>query len=379
MGGDEVFCTDSRSSRWRGPVRGGPGRRRGGFVGDGSGADAGEGLEAEDLGGVGDVADGVLVGVGLDAAEGVVVLVEAGVAVVEFEADVGLGGVAEGDEGAEGVAWGVGEGLVEVVGAVGVGVEEADAGDGEVDALELAIELGDGAELGVGGEGKAAKECGESEVDGGGPEGGPAERNRHSGGAPYVRVCCESICSLSGSGWTCGFDDQHEAFDGADEDGGVEGEGGAGAGLPEFASDFDLACFVGSVDGADEGLPADHGGGAGEDLVAAGAEGDPGEAEGDDAESQAERRIAVAEVDLEFGDGGIDEGGEAEDESEDAGEGEGAVAGEFEFEEDKDGGGEEERTAVWRMGRRLRPKMPRRTRKVPRAPGTMVPGTLNSR
>ena len=86
---------------------------------------------------------------------------------------------------------------------------------------------------------------------------------------------------------------------------------------------------------------ADHGLRAGEDFAAAGSEGDPGEAEGDDAEAEACADGGCG-VDAQFGDGAVDERGEAEDEGDDAGEREDSVAAELCFEQHQDEGGEQQ-------------------------------------
>ena len=121
---------------------------------------------------------------------------------------------------------------------------------------------------------------------------------------------------------------------------GERGGGGVGeAGLPEFAADFDLA--GGGERGDDGGDLAEHGGGAGEDLVVAGAESDPGQEKGDAAEAEA-AGYGRGEVDAEFGDRGVDQGGEAEDEGADADGGEDAVACKLGFKDNHDDGGEEQ-------------------------------------
>src|ERR1017187_10040739 len=106
---------------------------------------------------MGEVAEGELADAGLGAAnepilagwgDEFVVLGIAGVAEVEFEADVWLGGVAQGDEFAEGVAGldgedRVGGGGVALLGAGDRGVEDAGGADGEIDAVELLLERSD--------------------------------------------------------------------------------------------------------------------------------------------------------------------------------------------------------------------------------------------
>ena len=111
-------------------------------------------------------------------------------------------------------------------------------------------------------------------------------------------------------------------------------------GLPELAADLDLT--GGGEGGAGDGGGADHGLRAHEGLVAVRLEGEPGEQEGDDAEAEACAE-GGAEVDAQFGDGAVDEGGEAEDEGDGSCECEHTVAGELGFEHHHDQGGEEER------------------------------------
>ena len=110
--------------------------------------------------------------------------------------------------------------------------------------------------------------------------------------------------------------------------------------LPEFAADLDLTGGgegrAGDCGGADHGLRAHEG------LVAVRFESEPGEQEGDDAEAEACSQ-GGAEVDAEFGDGAVDEGGEAEDERDGSCECEHTVAGELGFEHHHHQSGEEER------------------------------------
>src|SRR5271155_1184927 len=108
--------------------------------------------------------------------------------------------------------------------------------------------------------------------------------------------------------------DQDETFDAADVNRRTDGERcrAAQGGLPEFAANLDLA---GGVErSARDGSAADHRLRTGEDFASARAQGDPGEAEGDGSEAKA-RAYCRCGVDSQFGDGAVDEGGEAEDEA----------------------------------------------------------------
>ncbi len=169
-----------------------------------------------------------------------------------------------------------------------------------------------------------------------------------------------------------------ETIDGADPDGGSGGDGGGVVhpGLPEFASDLNLA--GGSERSADDGNAADHGLRAGEDFVAAGAERDPGEAEGDAAEGES-GGDGEREVDAQLGDRAVDQGGESKDERADAGGGEDAVAGELRLQRDQEECGDQQQDGGVADRQQVQPEDASRTSRVPSAPGTMVPGTLNSR
>ena len=97
----------------------------------------------------------------------------------------------------------------------------------------------------------------------------------------------------------------------------------------------------GGEGGLGDGDGAEHGLGASEDLAAAGADGDPGQTEGDDAETKACGEGGGG-VDALLGDGAVDESDEAEDQGDGAEESENAVAGELGLEDDEHDGGEEE-------------------------------------
>src|ERR1700761_3326129 len=112
-----------------------------------------------------------------------------------------------------------------------------------------------------------------------------------------------------------------------------------GLGLPELSVDEDLAArsegLLGDGDVPDEGLrPCD-------DLVAACANGDAHEEDGDESECDA-AGDGGRDMDTHLGDGAVNEGESSKDEREDAGGGENAVAGEFGFENEQGEGRDEE-------------------------------------
>lgn len=129
-----------------------------------------------------------------------------------------------------------------------------------------------------------------------------------------------------------GIDSEGQAVDLADYDLFSGGDGDSGDGVPEFAVDEDFSgrgeLGFRDTDFADQALLA------GDDFVAAGADGDAHQESGDDSERDAHGE-GGGEADAHFGDGAVDQEQAADGEKGDASGGEDAVAGEFGF------GGEE--------------------------------------
>ena len=133
-------------------------------------SDAGDGLDAQNVGEMEDPAEGVLVDAGLGSSDDVggEVLGVTGEAVVGFEANERGFGVAQGAEDADGGAGVLGD-LLLIGGIEGVGAgdslgDHADGGCAEIHAGELAIELRDRG-LGVSGRGAEAGEEAEAKEE----------------------------------------------------------------------------------------------------------------------------------------------------------------------------------------------------------------------
>ena len=107
-------------------------------------------------------------------------------------------------------------------------------------------------------------------------------------------------------------------------------------------------------------------------------DGDPCEAEGDDAESNARAR-GHAKVDAHLRRWPVDQCGQPEDQTDDAYSPEHSVAGELRLQHHERQRGEEQKDGGVLDGQQVQPKMASSIISVPSAPGTMVPGTLNSR